>query len=211
MILIDSQFTNVPVGITTAYTPSSSGNTAGSVIIENVDVTNVPVMVEGPSGTVLAGTSGTTNFAAWGQGHEYTPNGPTSLQGSFTPNSRPGVLLSGSSYYTRSKPQYQDLPLSSFTSTRSGGATGNGVTDDTSALQAVINSAAAAGNVLFWDAGIYRVTSTLTMPPGSKWVGESYAVILSSGSYFNDMNNPQPVVQVGNAGEAGYVEWSDMM
>ncbi|MCJ1473026.1 hypothetical protein MMC13_001675 [Lambiella insularis] len=209
--LIDSQFTNVPVGISTAYTPSSTGNTSGSVIMENVDITNVPVMVQDPSGTVLAGTSGTTNFAAWGQGHEYTPNGPTSLQGSFTPNSRPGVLLSGSTYYTRSKPQYADLPVSSFQSTRSGGAAGNGVADDTSALQAVINSAAAAGNVVFWDAGTYKVTSTLTMPPGSKWVGESYSVIMSSGSFFNDMNNPQPVVQVGSAGEGGYVEWSDMM
>ena len=209
--LIDSYFTNTPVGISTAYVPSSTGFTAGSVILENVGITNVPVMVQGPSGTTLGGTTGSTTFAAWGQGHEYTPNGPTSLQGSFTPNSRPASLLSGSQYYQRAKPQYNNLPLSSFQSTRSSGCAGNGVTDDTYALQQVINNAAAAGAVLFWDAGTYRVTSTLTMPPNSKWVGESYSVIMSSGSYFNNMNSPQPVVRVGNSGQTGQVEWSDMM
>ena len=209
--LFDSTITNTPIGITTAYTPSSSGDTAGSVILENVFIQNVPTMVQGPSGTTLVGTTGSTTIAAWGQGHEYTPSGPTSLQGTFTANSRPGVLLSGSSYYQRSKPQYNTLPLSSFQSTKSSGAAGNGVTDDTYALQQVINNAATAGAVLFWDAGTYKVTSTLTMPPGSKWVGESYSVIMSSGSYFNNMNSPQPVVKVGTAGQTGQVEWSDMM
>ena len=190
----------MPVGITTAYTPSSAGNVAGSVIIENVGITNVPVMVQGPSGTTLAGTTGSQIIAAWGQGHAYTPSGPTSLQGSFTANSRPASLVSGSSYYQRSKPQYNTLPLSSFQSTRSSGAAGNGVTDDTYALQMVIN-----------NAGTYKVTSTLTMPPGSKWVGESYSVIMSSGSFFNSMSSPKPVVQVGTAGQTGQVEWSDMM
>ena len=168
-------------------------------------------MVRGPGGTTLGGTTGSTTIAAWGQGHEYTPNGPTSLQGSITPNARPAALLSGSRYYQRAKPQYNNLPLSSFQSTRSSGAAGNGVTDDTYALQQVINNAAAAGAVLFWDAGTYRVTSTLTMPPNSKWVGESYSVIMSSGSYFNNMNSPQPVVKVGTSGQTGQVEWSDMM
>ena len=32
---------------------------------------------------------------------------------------------------------------------------------------------------------------------------------LSQGSYFNDINNPKPVVQLGRAGERGSIEWSD--
>ena len=56
------------------------------------------------------------------------------------------------------------------------------------------------------------VTSTLTFPANSKVVGETYSVIMSSGSYFNDMSNPQPVVRLGAPGEAGsYIEWSDMI
>lgn len=62
---------------------------------------------------------------------------------------------------------------------------------------------------MYIDAGIYRVTQTITIPPGAKIVGEEYPLIMSSGSFFNDVNNPKPVVQVGAPGEAGQVEWSD--
>jgi glucan 1,3-beta-glucosidase len=55
------------------------------------------------------------------------------------------------------------------------------------------------------------VTSTLFIPAGSRLVGEAYSVIMSSGSYFNNMASPQPVVRVGNAGNTGHVEWSDMI
>jgi glucan 1,3-beta-glucosidase len=35
---------------------------------------------------------------------------------------------------------------------------------------------------------------------------------MGSGSYFSDVNNPQPVVRVGStAGESGVIEWSDMI
>ncbi|KAL7928405.1 glycoside hydrolase family 55 protein [Trichoderma chlorosporum] len=209
--LIDSSITGTPVGIRTTWSNSQSSLlTNNSLIIENLALSNVPVAVQSSSGaTVLAG--GTTTIAAWGQGHQYTPNGPTVFQGSFTPNSRPSSLLSGSSYYTRSKPQYETLPLSSFKSVRSAGATGNAVTDDTAALQSIINSATAAGQVVFFDAGIYRITSTLKIPPGAKLVGEEYPIIMSSGSFFNDQSNPQPVVQVGTPGQTGQVEWSDMI
>jgi glucan 1,3-beta-glucosidase len=94
---------------------------------------------------------------------------------------------------------------------RSAGATGNGVTDDTTALQNIINSATSNGQVVFFDAGTYLITKTLSFPPGAKIVGESYSVIMSSGSFFNDMSNPKPVVQVGTPGQTGQVEWSDMI
>jgi glucan 1,3-beta-glucosidase len=88
---------------------------------------------------------------------------------------------------------------------------GNGVTDDTTVLQNIINQATAAGKIVYVDAGIYLITKTLTIPPGAKIVGEEYPLILSSGSFFNDMNNPKPVVQVGTPGQTGQVEWSDMI
>jgi len=36
-------------------------------------------------------------------------------------------------------------------------------------------------------------------------------VIMSSGSFFNNINSPQPVVQVGTTGQTGVVQWSDMI
>ena len=210
--IIDSSITNTPVGIITSYQAGLQPPAAGSLILENVALSNVPTAIQLLSGaTVLAGTTGTTTIAGWGEGNKYTPTGPQRFQGYFTPNTRPGSLLSGSKYYVRSKPQYQSLPVSSFQSVRSAGAAGNGVTDDTAALQNAINSATSAGKVVFFDAGTYLVTGTLSIPAGAKLVGESYSVIMSSGSYFNDINNPKPVVQVGTAGATGQVEWSDMI
>jgi glucan 1,3-beta-glucosidase len=210
--LIDSTITNTPIGIITAYTSSASPATGGSLIVENVVLNNVPTAIQLTGGTtILAGSSGTMTIAGWGDGHKYTPGGPTQFEGIITPNSRPASLLSGSNYYTQSKPQYNTLSVSSFQSVRSAGAAGNGVTDDTNALQQVINNAASAGDVVYFDAGTYLVTSTLFIPAGSKIVGEGYSVIISSGSYFNNMGSPQPVVRVGNAGDTGQVQWSDMI
>lgn len=210
--LLDSSMTNTPIGIKSVWTTSSSPATAGSLVIENVALTNVPVMVQGPSGTVLSGSSGSVTITAWGDGHRYVPTGPQTFQGTISPPARPASLLSGSRYYTRSKPQYETLGVSSFVSARSSGARGDGSTDDTVALQNAINTAANAGQVLYLDYGIYKVTSTITIPPNAKIVGETYPVILSSGSFFNDINNPQPVVRVGSSsGQAGYVELSDFI
>jgi glucan 1,3-beta-glucosidase len=211
LTLIDSTITDTPVGIITAYDSSVVPATANSLMIENTVLDNVPVAIQYSGSTVLAGTTGTTTIAAWGEGHEYLPAGPSQFEGAFTGNSRPASLLDGSKYYVQSKPQYQTYASSSFKSVRSAGAAGNGVTDDTSALQAVINSAAASGDIVYFDAGTYLVTSTLSIPAGSIIVGESYATIMSSGSFFNNMNSPAPVVQVGTSGETGTVQWSDMI
>jgi glucan 1,3-beta-glucosidase len=49
------------------------------------------------------------------------------------------------------------------------------------------------------------------VPPGSKIVGESYSVIMGAGTFFTNISAPKPIVMVGNAGETGVVEWSDMI
>jgi len=121
--LVDSSMSNTPVGILTGFSSTSQPPTANSLIMENVALTNVPIAVKQTSGTTIL-PGGTTTIAAWGQGHKYTLTGPTMFQGSFTPNSRPSSLLSGSKYYTRSKPQYETIPVTQFSSVRSAGATG---------------------------------------------------------------------------------------
>lgn len=211
----DSSITNTPIGILTAHSISQASNFSnGSLILENVQLNNVPVAVQGPNGTALAGTPNAATpvtISAWGEGHAYTPTGPNIFEGPIAPNTRPASLVSGGRYYYRSKPQYQNIPVSQFLSTRSAGAAGNGVIDDTAALQAVINAAAASGKIVFFDAGTYKVTSTLYVPSGSKLVGESYSVIMGSGAFFENMDSPQPMVQIGKPGETGIVEWSDMI
>ncbi|KAF2094718.1 putative Exo-beta-1,3-glucanae [Rhizodiscina lignyota] len=211
--LIDSTISNTPVGILTSHDSTSSPTAGGSIIMENIQITNVSTIVKEITGrTVFAGTSGSLTVAAWGEGHYYSPTGPNSFERSIGANSRPSSLITTSNkYYSRSKPQYETLSAASFLSVRTEGAKGDGATDDTKALQAVINSASAAGKVVFFDAGYYKVTKTLYIPSGSRITGESYPVIMSSGSFFANMKSPKAVVQVGNVGETGSVEWSDMI
>ncbi|KAL3442228.1 pectate lyase superfamily protein-domain-containing protein [Aspergillus insuetus] len=209
--VFDSSFSNTPVAIKSAQSESSLPHTAGSIILENVAIDNVGTVVEGPSGTVLAGSSGSSVIAGWGQGNKYIPDGPTRFAGDITPASRPAGLLDGANYFQRSKPQYETLPVSSFASVRDGGAKGDGTTDDSDALQGVIDSAAASNKVVFIDAGVYKVTKTITIPANSKIVGEAFPVILSSGEFFNNADEPKPVIQVGQPGDQGHVELSDFV
>jgi glucan 1,3-beta-glucosidase len=211
--LIDSSITDTPIGIATAHDATSLPATGGSLIVENVQLKNVSTAIQGPgSTTVLAGSTGLLTIAAWGQGHSYTPTGPTNIQGPITPFPRPSSLLSGGKFYERSKPQYANVPVSQFLSVRTFGAKGDGVTDDSTALNAILTVAAMAGKIVFFDAGIYLVKCTIFVPPGSKIVGETYPVIMGSGAFFSDMSDPQPVVSVGWRGERGdAVEWSDMV
>lgn len=213
IIVIDSTFTNVNVGVLTAYTASATPDTAGSLILENINIAQVPVMVSESGSTALAGTTGTATINAWGQGHSYTlTSGPNEIQGSIAANSRPAALVgSDGKYYTRAKPQYETLSASDFVSVRSSGAIGNGATDDTAALQNAINTAAAQGKVVYIDYGLYLITSTLKIPPNSKIVGETWPVIMASGSYFANINAPQVAVQIGTSGQVGSVALSDFI
>ncbi|KAI0438962.1 glycoside hydrolase family 55 protein [Xylaria telfairii] len=208
-IVMDSTFKNTPTAIKTVYTPNGTPDTAGSLILENVQLSNVNTAVQGLSGSLLAG--GTKTIAAWGQGHQYVPNANRELNGDLTPNSRPASLTGSNGFYSRSKPQYQNLATSDFVSARSNGARGDGNTDDTAALQKAIN-AATGGKVLFLDFGLYKVTGTLKIPAGTKIIGEGYPIIMASGSFFGDINNPKPLLQVGaNSGDAGQVELTDFV
>ena len=185
-------------------------------MLENVVLSKVPIAIQlsGSKATILAGTTATLTIPAWGSGNVYSPNGPTTTQGAFTPPARPSSLLAagtGGKYYERSKPQYDTLPLSSFLSARSLGAHGDGLTDDTTALQTAITTAATAGKILFIDAGNYKISRTLFVPAGSKIVGESYPVLLSSGPTFSNINTPQALLKIGNPGDNGVVELSDLI
>lgn len=210
VVIIDSEITNCPTFVDQAWTQSTTPIGAGQLTIQNVKLNNVQVAVKGPGGaTILAG--GSTTIDTWGQGNRYVPNGPEKFQGPVSAAVRPAGLLDNGKFYSKSKPHYEDLGVDRFISARGAGATGNGNSDDTVAVQNAINAAVSQNKVLFFEHGVYRVTNTLEFPPGLRAVGETFSAIMGSGNAFADQNNPKPVVRIGKAGESGSIEWSDML
>lgn len=162
LLLVDSKISNTPVGILTAYTPSQIGSN-GSLIIDNVDFTqNVPIAVQqaGSLATLLGGNS---KVASWVQGREYkAANAGKAVQGPNTAVTKPATLLdSAGNVFTRSKPQYENVPLSSFKSVKNVGAVGDGIADDTAAIQAAFD-AAGPSDVVFFPHGACMYSSDMT-------------------------------------------------
>jgi len=221
--LFDSSFKNTPIGIATSRTVDSLPDSAGALYLENVDFENVESAILGRNGTILAGTSGRTKIDAWADGHRYQPSYPLSAQtklpltpldtrGPLPATRRPASLVDrNGKFYERSKPQYEGLSVDQFLSARSLGATGNGRTDDTKALNDAILQAKNQNKVLFLDAGYYKVSDTIYIPAGSRIVGEALSsVILANGPVFEKIAAPHAVVRIGNQGEQGRVELSDL-
>jgi glucan 1,3-beta-glucosidase len=157
VVIVDSVISNTKVGIATnrsSTDPSpSEGQAANSLILDNVQFTNVDQPVTGPGDTTVFYGSSVDTF---GQGHKYTPNGPQVFQGTFSSQGR------AIEYVEKSKPQYESIPASGFLSARDAGVKGDGKTDDTAALNAAIAKAVSSGLVLFLDHGDYLVTDVRT-------------------------------------------------
>ncbi|KNZ74781.1 Glucan 1,3-beta-glucosidase [Termitomyces sp. J132] len=150
--IIDATVVDTPIFVRTSQ--PSNGRLGGSIVLNNIKLTNVPTAVGVVGGAVvLAG--GTTTILSWGQGNIYHG---TSTASTFT---------QGSIY--------------------------------------------AGCKIIFFDAGTYIVTSTLTIPAGTQIVGEAWSVIAGSGSAFQDQANPRAVVRVGDPNSQGVLEISDII
>ena len=65
--------------------------------------------------------------------------------------------------------------------------------------------------IIFFDAGTYFITGTLTIPAGTQMVGEAWSVIMGGGAAFSDQTNPTVMVRVGEPGSEGIVEITDIL
>ena len=131
--------TNTPVFVRTS---TSSTKLGGSLVLNNVKLTNVPTAVGVVGGAVtLAG--GTTTIASWGLGNVYKG---TNAAGTFTTGTIPAankptsLLDSSGKIFGKTHPQYANYAVSQFVSVRDQGAKGDGKTDDTAAIQAVLTA-----------------------------------------------------------------------
>jgi hypothetical protein len=213
VLLVDSTISNTPIGVSTAYS-TSEGATNGTLIIDNVDFTqNVPVAVSDAASksTVL---SGNAVVSSWTQGRSYAGanKGTVGRSAATAPTKPAGLLNSATGHvFTRSKPQYENEPVTAFKSVKAAGAKGDGVTDDTAAIQALFDSVGDS-DIVYFDHGAYLITSTVKVPKSIKITGEVWPLIMAGGtSSFNDQTKPAPVFQVGQPGDVGSVEMSDLV
>ena len=65
-----------------------------------------------------------------------------------------------------------NLKLQDTMSVKDFGATGDGTTDDSAAIQTATTAAASTGKALFFPAGTYRLLNYVTLPSNTEWIGE---------------------------------------
>ncbi|ETS76517.1 hypothetical protein PFICI_11904 [Pestalotiopsis fici W106-1] len=210
-LLLDSVISNTPVGINTLYQTDLTV-TNNTMILDNVDFSTgveTAIRYAGDNSTLVAGGQVIASFA---QGRTYDGSSGKAVQAAESSISKPEGLMSDGKVFTRTKPQYESLDKSSFVSAKASGCKGDGSTDDTAAIQKLFDDAT-AGQVIFFDHGAYIISDTIKVPADKqiKVVGEMWPLLMADGTSFNDQSNPKPVFQVGEAGDVGDVEFSDLI
>lgn len=137
--IIDATVSNTPIFIQNSK--ASNGRLAGSLVINNARLTNVPTAV-GVAGGAVVLAGGTTTIQSWGQGNIFSGTNPDGrfVQSNIVNANKPSVLLDGNGkIFGKSHPQYANYAVSQFVSVKDNGARGDGRTDDTAALKAIFD------------------------------------------------------------------------
>lgn len=136
------------------------------------------------------------------------------MQGVNFTNPRPASLAPGGKYPSKRQPTYQEYSVDQVLNIKTVATSpvkGDGVTDDTANINAIL-AANAGCKVIYFPAGTYIVSDTITIPIGSRVIGDAYgSAISATGSVFMNANAPVPMVRVGTPGDVGTIYVSDMI
>jgi glucan 1,3-beta-glucosidase len=193
--------------------------------LENVIVTKTPTVVGivGKGGEVYIDGSRDADkktIQSWAMGTRYASrNGkPEITHGLVNPApKKPSNLVDkDGKYFVRSKPDYGNIEKEKWIVVTDRGVKNDGTGDQTDAINKALNSGSLllpllSKRYVYFPAGIYQISGTIHVPPGTIIVGSGWSSIRATGDYFKDKNNPKPVVQVGKPGDIGTVEISDML
>lgn len=151
--------------------------------------------------------------------------------GKMYPIRRPAGLLDNGKYFTKGLPQYEEYDVSQVISVKDDPEhivygdsksfpchrrlthythTPIDSHDDGPAINEILLKYANC-KVVFFPQGIYRTTTTIYVPPGSRLVGEVFSVISSDGPLFSSASSPQPVIQVGKPNSSGTAQFTDLL
>ncbi|KAK0558776.1 mgpp2cl-1, protein phosphatase 2C-like protein 1 [Tilletia horrida] len=207
-----------------AHALSISAPQSGVFVLENIRALRTPIIVASGAGAAASPSSNTngtgtdpspslqdqqvnlrgdargwTVVPAWMQGGAVEGDRAGRWhQGAIEPARRPGIMRSLAHSDGRWFTHADVKPSDVIDVKRHGGVQGDGVTDDTEALQRILDRARSRPDALvFIPHGVYVVTSTLNIHPNTRIVGEAYSVLLGAGEYFNDIDNPRVVFRFG--------------
>jgi len=194
--ILDSSFVNVNTAILMSPPLAAAGSGSIGLVLENLALSDVPAVVADTSGTTYLSGTGQSCVDQWVMGPVYAGSATAcsfSTGGKVGRYRRDGELVDSSgNYFERPKPQYEDRAVGDFVHIKDFGAVGDGVTDDTAAVQTALYSS--QGKILFVDAGSYILTGTVVVPAGVKMVGETWSQFVAFGPAFSDENNPQVMI-----------------
>ncbi|KAH7309114.1 LysM domain protein [Stachybotrys elegans] len=217
IIFMDSIIANTPNAIVTSLHAENST----SFLLQNVGFFNVKTAITDSfqNRQLLAGGN-EVYVESWGFGRITDAGGVGKfVNGLAIPVMNRTTSLTGSTYnkmkpniFTRRRPKYYTTPASKIMNVRALGAKGDGVTDDTAVLNAILDGAANTSSIVYFPFGVYIIKDTLKVPMGSRIIGQVWSQIMATGANFEDELNPRAAVQVGLPEDPpGIIEIQDMM
>ncbi|EFQ29041.1 hypothetical protein CGRA01v4_11404 [Colletotrichum graminicola] len=202
--LVDSSVSACNAGVNTRVT----GYGENSLVIDNFQVTGSTAVKSAADGSTLRSGSVPAG-QTWVVGYVNSNN----LQGGTTyPIERPAALLSGNRYFTAPLPQYEKYALDQFVSLKGDPqfpVYGDNSHDDGPNINAILQKYKGC-KIIFVPQGIYLTRETIYVPPGTRLIGETLSIINGLGSQWWNPDDPQPILKVGNPGETGIAQITDI-
>ncbi|WP_271300511.1 glycosyl hydrolase family 28-related protein [Sphingomonas sp. CV7422] len=219
LTLVNTVFRNVPVGIEidrgygdwlwgkqvrfenvakAGVIISNEGNAYTQIGFEDATATGTPVFARfRDSGRTVAGPAARYRVRAFTYGLTLPALG---AMGTFATRMDAVPLTGGAK---RPAPAIRALPpVASWTNVRDLGVTGDGSTDDTEALRKAI----ASRKVLYFPAGFYRVSDTLTLRPDSVLIGLhpslTQIVLADDSPAYRGIGAPHALIASARGGDA---------
>ena len=203
------------MGITTTL----YGENSTALLLQNVgfDNTQKAIYDQDADYTLLPGGDQTI-LDSWGFGMVDDPNGSRFVPGNKLLEMNRTDSLVGTNIYnvkpnffTRHRPKYSELGNTQVLDVKALGAKGDGVTDDTTALNSILSRGSNMSSIVYFPYGVYVIKDTLKIPKNSRILGQAWSQIMATGPKFQDGNNPHVAVKVGQEGDVGIVEIQDML